>query len=172
MNVDRYQSAPGVMQTRRADEEAKREWAEKQGKAQAQEEGLARKKKKALQSLRAARAAVSAQKTESVKINPIKDENDSLAVEEGGAVAPLRRNRADATRFDMKADLAAFVRPPLMSRTMIEKDELWETGRQLLEYLEKIEVSPELVKKAARLLQEEQQVKTLLTGYRNALVFS
>ena len=82
------------------------------------------------------------------------------------------RNHKDAGRFDMKQDMHIFVKPPFISGKMLEKDSLWEMSKEILDVLDKTDAPLELKKRAARLLQEEQQVKAIVNGYQNSLIFS
>jgi hypothetical protein len=86
----------------------------------------------------------------------------------------LRGNisKSDASRFDMKADMKKFVQPPIISGNLLSKDELWETSKHIMDVLDKSDASPALKKRASQLLQEEQKIKSIMSGYQNALIFS
>ena len=79
---------------------------------------------------------------------------------------------ANAERFDMKDDMKKFVRPPSISPKELDKDALWDTSKEILNILDQTDASPSLKKRAARLLQEEQHIKSIMAGYQNALIFS
>ena len=100
------------------------------------------------------------------------DENVQNYDDFGGDYALQHFDDAAAERFDMKDDMQKFVRPPSINNKELEKDALWDTSKEVLNILDQTDASPSLKKRAARLLQEEQKIKSIMAGYQNALIFS
>ncbi len=174
MQIDRSGREIGVRpnQNRTADEVLKREWSEREAKLQNTRDALNEiRQKKTRQAAPTARS-VATQKSREVSLNAVK--SDTLRIDED--LFPIERSSGGVAvrpeAFDMKADLDAFIRPPLISGQMIEREKLEETAKKIIMILEQKDANPELIKKAVRLLNEERQVKSLLSGYRNSLIFS
>lgn len=82
-----------------------------------------------------------------------------------------QRSRTYVT-YDMAADLNKFVQPPYIDNKNLQKEEMWKMSQEVMEILEQSEASPALKQRAAKLLQEEYHMKTIMSGYENALIFS
>ncbi len=78
----------------------------------------------------------------------------------------------DAGRFDMKQDIADFVKPQNVPAEYIRKDVLSKTAERVLLHLQASGASENLIKRATMLLEEEHNVKSVTDAYKNALVFA
>lgn len=74
-------------------------------------------------------------------------------------------------RFDIKQDIASFVRPNLVADNL-KKENLNRTGIAVLERLSLSGASEALINRAKSLFSEEGSVKSVTEAYRNSLIFA
>lgn len=79
---------------------------------------------------------------------------------------------SEAGRFDMKLDIADFVRPPAIHHDLLNKDTLHKTGQSVMLSLELLNASQTLIERAEMLFSEEEMVKSVTDAYKNALIFA
>lgn len=167
-----FQANTGVLnhaqRTAQASEDGQK-WQQAQNFHEITKENKARRKNKANATKTSKTLATRA--TSSIGLSRF-DEKIQNAEEYGGDYGIERFDDANAERFDMKDDMQKFIRPPSISPQELEKDALWDTSKEVLNILDQSNASPSLKKRAARLLQEEQHIKSIMAGYQNALIFS
>ena len=104
-------------------------------------------------------------------INKINGVDAVDEVDEASSVS-ARVNFQNAGRFDLKQDIADFIRPKALVADYLKKETLSKTSKNILAHLELSGGSEALMKRAEALLQEENNVKSVTDAYRHALIFS